>query len=344
MIIKQPFETLMKNGGRFIQNEIKLDELAKESDKLCKDWENYYCNNENGVNFKITDDMKFIYKTTDGMDRKADITEFAFTQLCARIGVPASYIKKCFDEGKTKLAITNFKEWTTECNKTFLVREHDGVVRAILSDSYKMFDCNKVVKSLQNTVDVEKYKANEVFLSEDKLMVRFINRTPMQIKNEKSPIYSGFTVSSSDVGRGALAMHYFIYRQICQNGMIVTEKNGTLFKQAHIGANMTDGKIALFHKAFMDIDYLDKYAIENIRKNQETMLKDYELNMYIEKIKRELKLSKKGQENLEDLIQHTYGQTRWGVLNSITELAQKYTLDTRVEFEAFAGNTMMRVA
>ena len=139
-------------------------------------------------------------------------------------------------------------------------------------------------------------------------------------------------------------MHYFIYRQVCDNGMTVTDRGGTLFRQAHIGSSMTDGKLELFNRAFMDIDTLDRYSLENIRKNQSIELKDYELQMYLEKAKRELKLSEKAQEKLAFLVDNTYGHTRWGVLNGITEIAQDYTLDTRIEFETFAGNTMMRVA
>ena len=352
MITKQEFETLYSKGLRggfgggtyFKNDEIDIKALTKQSRDLCEKWENYYCDNEQEVNFKLTDDMKFVYKTTDGEVRTADISEFAFSQLCTRLGVPAGYVKKCFDNGKVGLAVTNFHAWANDCDKVLLIREQDGVVRAVLSDSYKMFDSHRVLRTLQNTVDDGQYKANGAFLSADRLHIRYVNREPMQVPNEKSPIYSGFTVSSSDVGRGSLSMHYFIYRQVCDNGMTVTDRGGTLFRQAHIGSSMTDGKLELFNRAFMDIDTLDRYSLENIRKNQSIELKDYELQMYLEKAKRELKLSEKAQEKLAFLVDNTYGHTRWGVLNGITEIAQDYTLDTRIEFETFAGNTMMRVA
>lgn len=347
MIQKQAFEVLYSQGSAdsnyFQQNgEIDIRELTRKSKDMCVQWENYYCDNEKEINFKLTDDMKFVYKTTDGEVRTADISEFAFSQLCIRLGVPAGYVKKCFDNGKAELAVMNFRAWSDDCDKKLLIREHDGVVRAILSDSYKMFDSHKVLKTLQNTVDDKKYKANGAFLSTDRLHIRFVNRKPMNVPNETSPIFSGFTISSSDVGRGSLSMHYFLYRQVCNNGMTVTERGGTLFRLPHVGANMTDGKMELFYRSFMDIKMLDERSLENIYKNQEIMLKDYELQMYLEKAKRELHLSGKAQEDLM-LIGENYDKSRWGVLNSITELAKKYTLDTRIEFETFAGNTMMQV-
>lgn len=346
MIKRQEFETLFSTGLRSSSvkaDEIDLRELTRKSRGLCDKWEDYYCNNEKDINFKLTDDMKFVYRTTEGETRTADISEFAFGQLCTRLGVPAGYVKKCFDNGKINLAVTNFHAWADDCDKQFLIREQEGVVRAVLSDSYKSFDSHKVLKTLQNTVSDSQYKANGAYLSADRLHIRFVNREPLKVKNETSPIYSGFTVSSSDVGRGSLSMHYFLYRLVCDNGMTVTEKDGTLFRQAHIGSGMEGGKLELFNRAFMDIDTLDEYALENIRRNQEITLKDYELEMYLEKAKRELKLSQKAEEKLSAVIDSSYNRTRWGVLNGITEIAQDYTLDTRLEFEAFAGNNMMRV-
>lgn len=295
------------------------------------------------MNFKLTDDMQLQYKTTEGELRTSDITQFAFSQLCTRLGIPASYVKKCVDSGKNDLAIDNFRIWANDCDKTFLIREQDGVIRAVLSDSYKSFDSHKVMRTLQNTVDRGQYKANGAFLSADRLHVRFVSREPMNVKNETSPIYSGFTVTSSDVGRGSLSMYYFLYRQICDNGMTVTDKRGTLFRQTHIGTAMTSGKLELFNRAFMNMDYLNDMALENIYLNQEKKLNAFEVQMYLDKTRRELKLSEKAQEDLLDIISARYDYTSWGVLNGITELAQRYTLDTRIDFETFAGNNMMNI-
>lgn len=351
MIVGQEFETLVQCGdvsGIYFQQaqEIDLREITEQSRKICDKWETYYCSNENEINFKLTDDMEFIYKTTDGQTRKSDITQFAFGQLCTRLGVPASYVQKCFESGKASLAVENFKAWAGDCDKTFLIREQDGVVRAVLSDSYAMFDSHKVLRTLQNTVDRDKYKCVGVYLAEDCLNVRLVDRNSLDISKaiDPSPIYSGATISSSDVGRKSLSMSYFLYRQVCNNGMTVTNKSGTLFRQAHIGSAMTGGKIELFNRAFMDIDALNAGAIEKLIKNKEVRLDELELQMYLEKAKRELKLSQKAQEELVNLIDGTYDRSRWGVLNGITELAQNYTLETRIAFETFAGNTMMNVA
>lgn len=351
MIVSQGFETLIQAGsvsGSYFQQqgEIDLAEIMHQSKKICDKWETYYCDNEDVVNFRLTDDMEFVYKTTDGQIRKSDITQYAFGQLCSRLGVPANYVQKCFENGKASLAVENFKAWAGDCEKRFLIREQDGVVRAVLSDSYSMFDSHKVLRTIHNTVDMGKYKCVGAFLAEDSLNVRLVDRKPLDVskKVDPSPIYSGAVISSSDVGRKALSMSYFLFRQICNNGMTVTDRGGTLFRQAHVGSSMTGGKIEMFNRAFMDIDTLNAGAIENMIKSKEIRLGELELQMYLEKAKRELKLSQKAQEELTSLIDGTYDRTRWGVLNGITELAQNYTLETRIAFETFAGNAMMKAS
>lgn len=348
MILNQEFECLMNSGSsgsRFFLNssgelreEVDFDELEKASNDICVKWEDYYCDNTSEVNFKLTEDMKLKYLTTDGEVRCADITEFAFGQLCIRLGIPSAYIKKCFENGKMDLAVTNFKEWSLDCDKVLLIRENDGVIRAVLSAEYKTYDSSKVLKTVRRTVDRSKYAMHSVFLSEDRLHLRFIDRKSLNVKNEKSKIFAGFVVSSSDVGRGSLNMKYHLYRQVCSNGMVVGEKDGVLFRQAHSGSKMTDGKIHLFHSALNGIDMMNEKTEYLIADNQKLKLGEDEFLNYMERIKRELRLSEKASEKMLGLVRNVYDTSRWGVLNSLTELAHDYTLDTRIDLETFAGN------
>lgn len=95
--------------------------------------------------------------TDYGKKKEADISEFAFSQLCSRMGVPANYIKKCFANGKEDLAIQNFRAWANDTENNLLVRENDGVVRAVLSDSYTPFDSYQVLRALKYTVDFKRW-------------------------------------------------------------------------------------------------------------------------------------------------------------------------------------------
>ena len=68
------------------------------------------------------------------------------------------------------------------------------------------------------------------------------------------------------------------------------------------------------------------------------------MKMYLEKAKREMKLSEKSMEKLQDLISGTYEPTKWGIINGVTELAQDFTLETRLDMEHWAGEFFAKTA
>lgn len=313
-IIAQGFETLITNKGT---EKCDFGELLERSRQIKEQWQNSIVINENGTNFNLDKDLKFHYMTDYGKKKEADISEFAFSQLCSRMGVPANYIKKCFANGKEDLAIQNFRAWANDTENNLLVRENDGVVRAVLSDSYT--------------------------LSEDRLVVRFVDFTPIPV-NDGSPLYLGFTVSSSDVGRGSLNAKMMIYRSVCTNGLLISSMGGTLYKQHHIGEAMSESKLNVFNKMLADIDTIGSQIVGNISTCRKETLKDYEMKMYLEKAKREMKLSEKSMEKLQDLISGTYEPTKWGIINGVTELAQDFTLETRLDMEHWAGEFFAKTA
>lgn len=332
-IIAQNFETLATGHGT---KNCDINTLLEQSREISRTWQNHIVKNEEKVNFSLDQDLRFHYTTELQEKKDTDITQFAFSQLCARIGVPGKYIDKCYKSGKQDLALQNFQAWADEAKGNMLVRENDGVVRAVLSDSYAPFDSYKVLRTLKYTVNTKRYQPTQVYLSEDKLVVRFVDFTPLPVK-DGSPLYVGFAVTSSDVGRGALSMKMFLYRSVCTNGLLVSSGNGTLYKQSHIGENMTESKMQVFQRAFNNIDLVTGEMVEIIKKNRERSLKDFEMQIFVEKAKRELKLSKEQSEQFENLV-GVYEPTRWGIVNSVTELAQKFSLDRRIELEEWAGN------
>lgn len=332
-IIQQEFEKLVTGHGT---ENCDMNVLLEKSREISWTWTNHIVKNEEEVNFSLDRDLRFHYMTEQGTRKEADITQFAFSQLCTRIGVPGKYIDKCYKSGKQELALQNFREWADEAKGNMLVRENDGVVRAVLSESYAPFDSYKVLRTLKYTANMKRFLPTQVFLSEDKLVARFVDFTPLPVK-DGSPLYVGFAVSSSDVGRGALSLRMFIYRSVCQNGLLISSGNGTLYKQSHIGESMTESKMQIFQRAFNNIDVVTGEMLQRIQISRERSLKDFEIQILVEKAKRELKLSKEKTEKFETLV-GSYEPTRWGIVNSVTELAQDFTLDRRIELEEWAGN------
>lgn len=334
-LVTTGFETLVSQNR--VDENLSLRELAERSRDMARNWKNRVVFNDERRNFGINEDLQLVYHSVHGEDREVDITDTAFAQLCTRLGVPAKYVKKCMDNGKTDLALSNFHAWADDCKSGMLIREYDGVARAVLSDSYEPFDSNKILRALSYTVDTGRYVPTQIHLSPDRLHIRFVDYTPLPT-GDSSPLYAGFIVDSSDVGRGSLNMKFFLYRSVCKNGMAISKLGGTLFRQSHIGEKMTDSKIAVFNRALSDMGELSKMAVKLVGENNKKMLKDYELKLYLERAKREMKLSEAATEKLNNLVTTTYEPTMWGLINGVTELAQDFTLDTRVDMESWAGN------
>lgn len=339
-LIKQDFEVLYTGHGT---EKCDFNKLFEKSKEIRDKWENDIVLNDEKVNFSLDKDLRFNYVTEEGRKKEADITQFAFSQLCARMGVPSNYIRKCFSSGKQELALQNFRAWADESKDNMFVRANDGVVRAVLSDSYAPFDSYQVLRTLKYTVDFNRWQPTQTFLSEDRLVMRFVDFTPLPV-NDSSPLYLGFTVSSSDVGRGSLNVKMMLYRSVCTNGLLISDMGGMLFKQHHVGARMTESKLQDFNRIFLSIDANAKAVIDNINLCRNRQLQDYEMTMLIEKARRDMKLSAKSVEKLQLLINTQYEPTRWGVINGVTELAQDFTLEIRLEMEQWAGGLFASAA
>lgn len=336
MIIKDQFETLASLIGT---KKISVDDLLNKAEDMNAEWNDFKVSNETTANFKISPHQTFIYKPVKGAKRETDISEFAFAQLCSKVGVPAAYIKKCFDKGYEDLALKNFKTWSANCcNNNMLIREYNGVTKAVLSDRFNVYDSARVLEAVKDNVDLSRYQANQAHLSQDRLHVRFVDFEPIY-SDAGSKLYSGFTVSSSDVGRGSLNVKFFLYRFACQNGIVRIANGGLLFRQTHAG-NITPAALDQFKKCFANVDILKNSAVEDIIRSEKKILSGYELDLYLQKAKHELALSDAGLERVKSLMDNTYDRSKWGLINAVTEDAKMYTLETRIDHETWAGNLL----
>lgn len=341
---------ILENSNEVLINTHKKDDgvtlrgLAEQARDIGRGWKENTVINKNGRNFDITDDMQLLVVTDRGEEKAMDMTDTAFAQLCDRLGVPAKYLRKCAKSGKMDLVKQNISGWADDKCADFVVREHGGVARSIVSTEYVPYDSYKILRSLSHTVNSKRFVPAQVYLSTDKLHVRFVDFTPLPIKGETSPLYAGFCVDSSDVGRGSLSMRYFIYRLACTNGLMISKGGGKLFSLKHAGEKMTESKIERFSHSMRDIDALSRVAVEVVGENQGKKLSPEGLESLLEQAKNKISLSKKAEDKLLWLMSEdgAYDMTRWGFINSITEVAQGYTLDTRVEMESWAGDLLYK--
>ncbi len=356
-IIKEGFVNLVDNGrinGKDFDKAIKeygkeatmvaLDELRESAESINRGWEIETVEHNN---FEITDDLKFRYKNNRGVEKERDISSYAFQQLCTRMGIPSNYLIKCADAGKTDLILDNFREWSKDYRGSLSIMSNsrdgqDKTTRAVMSTSFERFDYGKILSNLVHTVDFDRWCLVQSHLSEDMMVLRFVDSKSPIYTDENSENYVMATLRTSDVGKAGLHINLSSYRRVCTNGMLVSGKIGNLYSQTHSGKEMRKSKIVEFANAFDKAGEYGSLLADSMEQCRKEKLTSRELELWFEKAKRDNKLSKDSMLKLETLVGNTYDTSVWGVANGVTELAQEFTLDTRLTMETWAGNTLAR--
>ena len=202
---------------------------------------------------------------------------------------------------------------------------------------------------IDDVIDLHKYKVKGSFMNEERLHLRLVDKTPLPINGED--LFAGITIDSSDVGRSILNCTFLIYKQVCTNGMVVSKANGTLFQQKHIGITSEE-----FHKGLTEgisiIPILTENAVGLINKSKSikttisgyssmSKIPDDELQDFIAEIKLKTKLSEENANKVIQLMYDKYDSSKFGYLNSITDVAKDFTLERRIELEKYAGDVLV---
>ncbi len=281
-----------------------------------------------------------------------DVSEYAFGQACQYIGVPAPYMKKCYEQGLDDLVEENikrqlkFKESQPEGLDVFsnlIALESEGVCEAFVTNKYSFgFQTPEVLETIKECMP-EKYQPNQAYLSKQRCHIRFIDfDNPEDVNGEKMSV--GFTVGTSDVGKSALQVRFFIYKFACKNGIVSGSKGGVLYRQTHIGEPFTLDNIAAFRKSFQDIELLREEGLELIKASQTRLMNEKEMNQILDACRKNAcNIGEKERTQIIDLARNRYGHTKWGLINGITEVAQNHTLDTRLAYEVWAGRLLQAV-
>ena len=272
------------------------------------------------------------------------MSHYALSQLGSKIGVPANYLQKCIDSGRIDLASDNVNSWLEDYGKDLFIREYNGHIRGILSSKYSVCDTPDILKVLQDTVDLNTYKVKGSFLNEERLHLRLVGKEMLPIDGED--LFPGIFIDSSDIGRSILTVKFGIYKQVCTNGLVIARAGGTLFEQKHIGISTDDfyeGLVA----SLKNIDVLSEHAVEWVKRAKERYNHwsvdtehPEDIEEFVSYIRQQTNLSNESAGKVIDLMQNRYGDTRWGLINGITEVAQDFTLERRLELERIAGNLL----
>lgn len=266
------------------------------------------------------------------------MSQLAQGHLCGKLQVPSRYFTRLVDAGQKELAAANINAWLEDDNRKFLLREYDGRIRGVLSGSYSVYDAPEILKTVAEVFNPSTFKLKGSFINEERLHFRMCETTMLPIDGED--LFAGITLDSSDVGRAGLSVRFFIYKQVCTNGLVIAKSSANLFRQKHIGITHDDFAAGL-SEGLQTFYNLKDEITASIKATAQIPLES-DIDKLIENIRNKTNLSEEYTMEVINLA-HKYGKTQWGLINGITEIAQQFTLERRLELETIAG-TMLQTA
>lgn len=328
-------------------DRIDLEGLYRQALEIQDECVDFNVSNATYKNVRYDGDTCRLLYQPDGDEhsRSKSMTRHSLSQLCNKIGVPIRYIDKCIDSGRLDLAAENINSWVDDFGKNLFIREYKNIIRGVLSDRYSTLDTPHIMDAINDVLDFDEYRIKGYLLSPERFHARIVQREMMNINGED--LFAGVQIDSSDVGRSILIVKFMIWKQVCTNGLCISQGGGVLFQQKHIGIDASEFRDG-FKSSLNNIPLLiehSKELIEEARKDGERYstknFNEQQLKDFIERIKMKTKLSDEGVNKVFQFMNDKYGFSKWGFVNSLTEVAQDYTLERRLEIEKIAGDVLM---
>ena len=324
----------MKEVREILSATETMNSLYNEAIKIRQSSEDYIVKDTRlaGLVMNNRGELQFAH---EGNIITAPMSRFALGQFGTKVGVPAPYIEKCMDNGMTALAQMNVNAWLPNHKGGMMFRKTNDHFRGILSPRYSSYDSERILDVVSDKVDFSEYQVKNAYISEERLHIRLVQNDTLNIAGED--LFPALFIDSSDVGRNTLIITFGLYKFICSNGLVISKCGGTLYRQRHVGIDPEEFEYGIA---------AGLKEIPTLTANAETWV-DKAINetMTFDAIKAHLKamkLKEKDQDKVIDLMNTRYGgNTRWGFINGVTEVAQQYSLDKREELEEAAGRLIV---
>lgn len=301
---------------------------------------------------KYSDDNSIVF-SADGIQKSMDVTEFAFGQYCSKIGMPIAFYNRLSREPSIELqnmALENINVLAKHHHKKMLLRTNQNVVRGVLSTKYTPFDTHRILEILDHEM-----RSNPLIRPEDLIIRGHVNNPdifhmrvtsiePIKAKGVENGIYTGLSIDTSNVGKSKIAVNFFLYRQVCSNGMVVAYFNKNLFSQKHM--NISESEIAEgLQYSFSIYPQIARKAEEMVIQASSTNISkellEYTNNDFRkETIKNKLNVSDQDMEIITNILRDKYPPTVWGYTNAITEFSKTKDFERRIELERLAGDLL----
>lgn len=304
----------------------RLIEKANNIQSMCKDYK------VPASSIRMTNDCHLKFG-----EKELPLSQLAIGHLCGKMNVPSRYFNRLVDAHQEALAAANINCWLENDKRNLFLRDYAGMIRGVLSGSYSVYDAPEILTTVKEVFNPKDFVLEGSFINQERLHLRLIQKEMLDVEGED--LFAGISLDSSDVGRSGLAVKFFIWKKVCTNGLILAKSNANLFKQKHIGITHDEFAEGLTHGLERFEDIKGKVA-ESINETRKIPV-NADLEKLMEEVKETTNLSDQATEKVIQLMQMKYAPNKWGLINGITEVAQEFTLETRLQLEEIAGSMLV---
>ena len=328
--------------------KVLMPKIIEDAELIAADCEDYFVKTlKNKMVFTPSEEINFEQESVIEPEVSFNPTEYAFEQLCTKVGFPVNLYKKQKEIHERELANKNINTHMAHYDGKLMIRTYKNVIRGVLSERYASFDAHKIVRMLAEAIEDNRViTANELGINGyinnyERLHLRLINKTPLNIDGKT--VYAGLTINTSDVGQAKISVKFYLYDSPDSNGVCIDRFKAELFEEKHIHISEKEIRIRLAQafKNFPGIMNNAKIYIQNAEnfKLTNSMLFDEEsaLNKMISKF---FNLSKKDIKGIIEIAE-SKPKNLWGYVNSFSEYAKTQSLEKRLDLERSAGKLLL---
>lgn len=267
------------------------------------------------------------------------LTPYAMGQACQKLGMPAGYFAKC----PTRLQDDQFNHWRALegverkkiTGEQWTLRAKNSTVRGVLSARYEKLDNRQLLQALLPAIAGCGHEVKLFNLSDESFHLRLIDPRMNRLVFPGDPLTVAIHLSNSEVGFRAVTVDACVFRRVCENGMVRKIAGRSLLKQRHI--HLGDGRfVPLLQEAIAQATLLAAAFIEQMIFSTKTVVPDPE--KAIDALAEAWKLSKQTVEFIKfGLFGETHQDTLYGLVNAVTNAAQRLPIEGRYELETLAS-------
>ena len=290
----------------------------------------------------------------NGCDGEYGITNLARRQLADKLKIPFAYFERMRTE-QPGLLDRNVNTWLQTDKDPRMIRTLDGQVRAVLSDRYRRLDnydlAENVLPILQRLADA---RFESVELTETKMYLKVV--TP-RVEYEIAPgdvVQAGIVITNSEVGHGTLSVQPMVYRLVCRNGLIASDR---ALRKTHVGRILQSEEeaITVFRDDTLAAD--DKAFFLKVRDVVEAAVSEATFRQVAQKMQKTLDIKLTGdpvkavevlanrytlnESERAGVLRHLIVEgdlSAYGLVNAVTHFSHDVEdYDRATEFEALGG-------